>query len=61
MIKVDNKKCLKCSGCIGICPVNALALKNEIKCNEKCTDCGLCIDFCPIGAISLNKSDNMEM
>ncbi|MBL7206595.1 MAG: 4Fe-4S binding protein [Candidatus Aenigmarchaeota archaeon] len=55
MIRINGKKCLKCAGCVGICPVNALTLKDEIKCSEDCTDCGICVDFCPVAAISLES------
>ena len=52
---VVNDKCLKCGGCVAVCPHNALALKDKIECNEKCVSCGICVKFCPVGAISLKK------
>lgn len=53
MIKVDEKKCLRCGGCVGVCPVSALTLtEHGIKCDQKCTNCGICINFCPVGALS---------
>jgi len=53
MIKVDNSKCIQCGGCVSVCPVAALELKNEIVCNEKCIKCKNCINFCPVGALKL--------
>jgi len=58
-MKVDKSKCLYCGGCVGICPVQALELKEivlEID-GGKCTKCGLCIKFCPVGAIRRQKDE----
>lgn len=53
MINVDNGKCIRCSGCVAVCPKAALRLgESGIECNERCTDCGACISFCPFGALS---------
>ena len=52
VIKVDNMKCCVCGGCVSVCPVDALELKEEIKCdNGKCTKCGTCVKLCPTGAL----------
>ena len=54
MIEVDRKKCLRCSGCVGVCPVSALTLREHgIECSEECTKCRICVNFCPVGAIRL--------
>jgi len=52
-MKVDRSRCLYCGGCVGICPANALELKEiHLAVDEgKCTGCGLCVKFCPVGAI----------
>ena len=52
-MKVDRRKCMYCGGCVGICPVNALELKEVVLTVDegKCTKCGLCVRFCPVGAI----------
>jgi L-aspartate semialdehyde sulfurtransferase ferredoxin len=58
MWKIDEKKCLTCGGCVGICPVMALDLSSNygLKCDKKkCTECGTCENFCPAGAISVKK------
>jgi ferredoxin len=51
---VDNKKCLACSGCIAVCPQDAISwIGNKAEVNpEKCISCIICINTCPIGAIS---------
>ncbi len=57
MFKLDKNKCLRCGGCVGICPVGALELaETGIVCNqEKCIKCGNCESFCPVGAIKIKK------
>ena len=59
MIKVDKTKCIYCGGCVAVCPVNALTLKEtEIICDaEKCIKCGICERFCSAGAIKVIKGD----
>ncbi|MGB5156129.1 ATP-binding protein [Desulfobacterium sp. N47] len=57
MTVIDMKICIKCTGCIDICPESALFLGDDaaIKCNdEKCISCGDCADFCPVDAISIS-------
>ncbi|MDY6861526.1 MAG: coenzyme F420 hydrogenase/dehydrogenase beta subunit N-terminal domain-containing protein, partial [Thermodesulfobacteriota bacterium] len=44
--------CVRCGTCIGICPVNALDIRDVLgKCEPqqigKCMECGLCIQTCP--------------
>ena len=53
MMKVNRSKCLYCGGCVGICPSNALELKEVILTVDegKCTKCGICVKFCPVAAI----------
>jgi NADH-quinone oxidoreductase subunit F len=49
-----NQKCVKCTQCIKVCPVNAItgALKEEHKLSkELCIKCGKCVPACPVGAI----------
>ncbi len=52
-VKADRTKCIYCGGCVSVCPVNAITLKEtriEVDAN-KCIDCGACIKFCPVGAL----------
>ena len=54
MIRTDAEKCLRCGGCVAVCPVTALDLtEHGIKCSGDCTDCSICINFCPVGAMML--------
>lgn len=51
-LKIDEKKCMRCGGCVGVCPQNALELKEwGIERNDKCNSCGICKKFCPFEAI----------
>jgi len=53
--KIDREKCLKCGGCVSVCPFSALELReNGIEWErEKCKYCGLCSKVCPVGAIKV--------
>jgi ferredoxin len=53
MMKVDRSRCLYCGGCVGVCPVQALELKEVVLSvdSNKCIGCGICVKFCPVGAI----------
>jgi len=54
---IDNKKCLRCGACVGVCPVNALRLTEhgvEVDKN-KCVLCGTCVTICPVKAIRVEK------
>jgi len=55
VLKIDKRKCLKCGGCVSVCPRGALRLEgDEIICDsDKCVECGICVRFCPVGALSL--------
>jgi Fe-S-cluster-containing hydrogenase component 2 len=54
MIETDEKVCLRCSGCVGVCPKSALTLREHgIECSEACINCRLCFIFCPVGAIRM--------
>lgn len=52
MLKINKRKCLKCGGCVSVCPANALELKSDLMLDpKKCTKCKICVDFCPVGAL----------
>jgi len=53
MLLIDASLCLKCGGCVPVCPEDALILTFEnLECiMERCTLCGVCIMFCPVGAV----------
>ncbi len=53
--------CLSCGGCVGVCPQDAISLKDMkiIIDVSKCNGCGTCVIFCPVGAMTLeDKSAN---
>ena len=53
---IDSKKCIRCGGCVSVCPFGALKLKEHIIFDEKlCTLCGICESVCPIKAIKVEK------
>ena len=55
---IDSKKCMKCGGCVSVCPFAALELKEEIMNDRKlCTLCGICEKACPVDAIKVAKND----
>lgn len=51
---IDKDTCVGCSACEGTCPVSAISMTDEGKCNigEACIDCGACEGVCPVSAIS---------
>ncbi len=53
----DKSKCLRCGGCVAVCPKLALNLtEHGIVCDpEKCVNCDICVKFCPVEALSLKK------
>ena len=61
-VKADRTKCIYCGGCVSVCPVNALTLKEtRIEADaSKCIDCGACIKFCPVGALAKVEKEDKE-
>jgi ferredoxin len=54
--EINRDKCLKCGGCVSVCPFSALELEKEIVWDKsKCTYCGICERVCPISAIKVKK------
>lgn len=53
MVKAIKEKCIRCSGCVSVCPHGALRFtEHGIECDpEKCVNCGICVSFCPVGAL----------
>lgn len=52
-------KCIGCTACARVCPVNCISGKVKEKHTidiDKCTHCGQCVAACPVGAI--NEGDN---
>ena len=58
LIEVDSEKCFECGACLSLCPVSAIAFKEDFSVvfdEKKCigSPCGLCVDACPARAIRL--------
>ena len=58
LIEVDSERCFDCGACFSLCPVSAIAFKEDFSVvfdEEKCigSPCGLCVDACPARAIRL--------
>lgn len=54
--KIDNNRCLRCGGCVSVCPTAALELRDNVIYDSKlCTLCGVCEKACPVEAIKVCK------
>ncbi|MEK6958936.1 MAG: 4Fe-4S dicluster domain-containing protein [archaeon] len=56
-VKNNPNKCLYCGACVGVCPVQAIVLKDThiVIDEKKCISCGACVKICPVGAMTLEK------
>jgi ferredoxin len=53
VVEVDGNVCVYCAGCVGVCPVESIELREtRLVIQDTCTDCGICVKFCPVGALS---------
>lgn len=53
-LKIDADKCVGCSKCESLCPMNNISIENGIAVqHDKCTMCYRCINNCPKQAITL--------
>jgi len=58
LIEVNSEKCFDCGACFSLCPVSAIAFKEDLSVvfdEEKCigSPCSLCVDACLARAIRL--------
>ena len=58
MIEILPDKCDFCGCCVGVCPEDAIELKEaEINIiDERCTNCSKCIWSCPIEVFMFNRN-----
>ena len=53
-MQINSNLCVGCHTCQGVCPMMAIAIKNDGKCEidpSKCVNCGTCASMCPVSAI----------
>lgn len=57
LIEIKPNKCDFCGTCVGVCPEDAIELKEaEIFIIEKrCTNCAKCVWVCPFEVLEFNK------
>ena len=56
-IAVDQSICMRCGGCVGTCPVNAMFLEEyRVTVNDDCIACELCTRMCPVGALTMEEA-----
>jgi len=59
---VDLEECTQCESCVDICPMEAIALEDEIIIDKKkCIGCGVCSSNCPVDAIALERTGKREV
>ena len=57
-ISLDLDKCVKCGGCVEVCPVRVFEQKTpqefpEVVRESWCSECGQCMMRCPVDAVSI--------
>lgn len=60
IVEIDVDTCSLKENCISACPVNALAIEDEVLMVDvnTCVGCGLCVPACPDQALKLKLRDN---
>ena len=58
MIEILPDKCDFCGCCVGVCPEDAIELKEAeiFIIDPRCTNCAKCVWSCPIEVIKFNKN-----
>jgi len=56
VLVTNTEVCLKCGGCVPVCPTEALLLlATGISCRQDaCIDCGDCELLCPVQALEVS-------
>jgi Dissimilatory sulfite reductase (desulfoviridin), alpha and beta subunits len=62
LIEIVEDKCDFCGCCVGICPEDAIELKEaEIGIIEElCTNCSKCVWVCPVEALKFNTPGRIK-
>lgn len=62
-LQYDRDACVGCGACVSRCPMFAIALTDEGKCemNRQCVRCGQCALVCPVSARSLKAKPTEEL
>ena len=52
MIQIDTEKCVRCGGCVDLCPTTAIAFEDDVVVIDPqiCLACETCIKVCPMKA-----------
>ena len=52
MIQIDSEKCVRCGGCVDLCPTTAIYFDNDVVIIDPdiCLECETCIKVCPLRA-----------
>lgn len=62
MIEILPNKCDYCGCCVGVCPEDAIELKEaDIKISEElCTNCAKCVWVCPYEVLKFNRNGVLD-
>lgn len=53
---VDEEKCMRCGACVGVCPENAMFLREfNLEIDDSCTSCETCVKGCPVSALDMKE------
>jgi len=57
LIEIKEDKCDFCGACVGVCPEDAIELKefSLVILEDLCTNCSKCVWICPVEALKFNK------
>lgn len=54
LLKIDQTRCIQCSRCVDLCPVDNLYMDNQhVRTKGKCEVCYRCLNHCPTQAIRI--------
>ncbi|ATZ60850.2 MAG: Coenzyme F420 hydrogenase/dehydrogenase, beta subunit C-terminal domain [Methanosarcinales archaeon Met12] len=57
---IDAGKCTGCGGCVAVCPIDAVMVKEYAVIGDECTECDVCSMTCPVvDGFPENEFDNV--